>query len=445
MFASIFALLMFSAVLIWIGSIYSQKTESSEFHLAGRKASTLKIAASTFTLIGGGEFVTLTALSYFYGVWSIIFFLGVAIGFLVLSMLTSRARKYALAGDFHSLPDFFFFYFGKKVSISSTILASISLSALLLIQLVVGGLMLGVTTGIPVTVCIIGMAVVVCTYVYLGGFNGVLATDLIQAIVMFSVIALIVFAYTSTPSGTSNELDSTLPPLSEMAALLIGGFCAVLGGADVWQRVLSGRDDSSVRKGLLVNAAGWLIFGTIIIIVALKIKSNFPSADPNNAFFLLLESGLPAWLTAMVALLLFSALLPTADTELFVLSVITNKEIMRAKSKLEIHTKNTRTYVIIITIIVSSLAIFVQQLVDIYFILLYFMMILGPVSLARLLGRGNTALAFFGMLGGVTILVFLIFSGNLLGAYPLLILVPPLATFLVSGKNPKNILPGEAP
>ena len=305
--------------------------------------------------------------------------------------------------------------------------------------------MLGATTGIPVVVCIIGMAVVVCLYVYLGGFNGVLATDLIQAIVMFSVIIIIVFAYTSTPSGTSNELDSTLPPLSEIAALLIGGFCAVLGGADVWQRVLSGRDDSGVRKGLLLNAAGWLVFGTIIVTVALKIKSNFPSADPNNAFFLLLEGGLPTWLAAMVAMLLFSALLSTADTELFVLSVMTNKEIMRAKSKSEISTKNTRTYIIIITIIVCVLAIFVQQLVDIYFMLLYFMMILGPVSLARLLGRGNTTLAFLGILGGVTILFFLIFSGNLIGVYPLLILVPPLSTFLVSGKEPKNIEQGETP
>jgi len=53
MFASIFALLMYSAVLIWIGSIYSQKTESLDFHLAGRKAGIIKIAASTFTLIGG--------------------------------------------------------------------------------------------------------------------------------------------------------------------------------------------------------------------------------------------------------------------------------------------------------------------------------------------------------------------------------------------------------
>jgi len=431
MYASIFALLVFSSVLIWIGSLYRDKNSSLDFHLAGRDVGALRLGASTFTLIGGGEFVTLTALSYIYRAWSLIFFGGVALGFLMLALLISRARANAKSADLHSLPDYFGYHFGRRGSVTATVLASISLGALLLIQLVVGGMLISLTTQLPVSACIIGMAIVISIYIYLGGFNGVLATDIVQAFVMFAVIVLLLFAY-SISGGASAQAATgyTMPSLGEAAVLFFGGFFAVLGGADVWQRVLSGRDNSSTRKGLLINAIAWLIFGMFIVALALKIQVNHPTADPNNAFFLMLETGLPDWLSAMAALLLFSALVSTADTEMFVLSVMANKEINRARKGVEISTKMTKTYVIAITFVACILALFLQELVDIYFLLLYLMMILGPVALARLLGRGSQVLMLTGILGGVLVLVILITVGRLSGAYPLLIICPPLLAFL---------------
>ena len=142
MYASIFAVLVFSLCLIWIGSLYRGRTGSIDFHLAGRKVGILTLAASTFTLIGGGEFVTLTALSFVYGKWGMIFFGGVALGFFVFALLVKRASAQASSADLHSLPDYFALYFGPRVSVPATILATMSLGALLLIQLVVGGMML---------------------------------------------------------------------------------------------------------------------------------------------------------------------------------------------------------------------------------------------------------------------------------------------------------------
>jgi len=439
MYASIFALLVFSSVLIWIGSLYRDRTSSLDFHLAGREVGALRLGASTFTLIGGGEFVTLTALSYIYRAWSLIFFVGVALGFLFLALLVSRARANSKSADLHSLPDYFEYHFGRRGSVIATVLASISLGALLLIQLVVGGMLISLATQIPLSACIIGMAIVISIYIYLGGFNGVLATDIVQAFVMFAVIVLLVFAYSASGGASAQVANGyTIPPLGEAAVLAFGGFFAVLGGADVWQRVLSGRDNTSTRKGLLINSIAWLIFGMLIVALALKIQVNHPTADPNNAFFLMLETGLPSWLSAMAALLLFSALVSTADTEMFVLSVMANKEMNRSRKGIEISTKTTKTYVIAITFIACILALFLQELVEIYFLLLYLMMILGPVTLARLLGRGSQILMLIGIFGGVLVLVILIAAGRLSGAYPLLIACPPLLTFLGGSTMPSK-------
>lgn len=431
MFATAFALVVYSLALIWIGAAYRKGT-SSEFHIADRKVGYLKIAASTFTLIGGGEFVTLTALSYGYGYWSLLFFGGAALGFILIGLLGHRVRIDAAENDLQSLPDYFYLHFGRFGSVTATILACLSLVALLLIQFIVGGLMLSTVTQFPVSVCTIGMAIVVTLYVLFGGYRGVLATDAIQAIVMVAVIFILFIAYGRTPNqATANSVEHVLPSLGEAVPLLLLGFFAVFGGADVWQRLLSAKDDREARKGMLCNAGAWLVFGLIVVLIALRIQGRHPDANPNEAFFSMLGEDLPGWLGAMMAILLFSALLSTADTELFVLSVITNKEISRGKKK-EISPRATRIALVVIAFAVSVVALFFQQLVDIYFLLLYCMMILGPVALAQLLGRGGKKLAIFGMAGGVATLLLLLILDKLAGAYQLLIIVPSLLAFAKS-------------
>ena len=436
MFASIFALVMFSAVLIWVGSLYRDKTDVVDFHLAGRSAGTIKIAAATFTLIGGGELVTLTALSYAYGAWSLLFFGGVVLGFVILAMLAKQARQNASNSGFLSLSDYFYANFGVAGSIAATVLACISLGALLLIQFVVGGMMLESSTGLPQWACIIGMAAVICAYVWLGGLNGVFATDYMQAVTMFGTIAILVILYAaSAGSSESVTVVSSFPPLGDAAVLVLGGVFAVLGGADVWQRVLAARDDAAARKGLLWNSVGWLLFGILIVVLALQIKARFPNADPSDAFMTMLRGGLPNWLAAMATLLIFAAVLSTAEIEIFVISVLINKEITRFRKGKKVSTSGTRLYIIAVTFVGGLFAMFFQQLVSIYFLLLYFMMILGPVALARLLGRGAPTLTVLGIVGGVSVLVALFFLDRMTGAYPLLILCPPLIAFLGRGRT----------
>ena len=57
-------------------------------------------------------------------------------------------------------------------------------------------------------------------------------------------------------------------------------------------------------------------------------------------------------------------------------------------------------------------------------------MILGPVALARLLGRGSVNLSIIGMIGGILILIVLFYMNLLTGYYPLLILLPLLLAFI---------------
>lgn len=437
--ATIFALIIFSLAMIVIG-IAQRPNSSADFHIKEREVNTLELSVATFTMLGGGEFITLTALAYLYGYWGILYFGGVAIGFVVFAFLAKRAREQATARDLHSLPDYFYVHFGRVASILATTFSCFALGALLLLQFVVGGLMIATVAGIPAWTCIVGLAFVVGVYVYLAGFHGVLATDKMQAFVMVAALIALTIGYAllPVPLQTENLQLHVMPGLGDSIPLILLGAFAVLGGGDVWQRVFSAESDKTVRKGLLINALGWIVFGMIFVWLALQIQMRFPQADPNNAFFDMLGSGLPDWLAAMVTLMLISAVISTADIEIFVLAVMLNKEVNRTTGH-EMTRRATKFYVLGICIVSCALGLLFQDIVSIYFLLLYLLMIMGPIAFARLLGRGTPALAVSGLIGGLVVLLILVFTEKTTGAYQLLVIVPPLIAFLRKAEPDKSI------
>lgn len=444
MLGTVLALLIFSSILLWAGWLNRNRTESVDYHIGGRQVGVVRIAASTFALVGGGEFVTLTALAYAFGYLSATFFVGVILGFIVFAKLTGQARRNIVSDDIQSSPDFFYSEFGRGASFLATLLAMLSIGSLLVIQFMVGGELLASVTGFPDWLCTIGMAALVCGYVYIGGFNSVLTTDLIQGVCIATVMLLLVLFYASAPELQDVDLFSRGSiPLSDAATLITTGFFAVIGGADVWQRVCSAKSDETATKGLYWGGLGWVFLGGLIVFLSLMIAARHPAADPNIAFVTMLTSDLPEWIAAFVAILLFSALLSTADTELFLLSVLTGKEWNRAKRKAELSTVSTKRLTIGFTMVTASAALFLDGLVDVYFVLLYCMMILGPITLSRMLGRGSPAIALFGLLLGAGTLIYLAIEGSLVGWNPLLILIGPTLSFLVKSPPDTKLQPSE--
>ncbi len=436
MIGTVFALSIYAAILLWAGWLNRKQTGSLDFHLSGRRVGVLRIGMSTFSLVGGGEFVTLTALAYAYGSMSSAFFVGVVAGFGVFGVLAHRARQRVEVADIHSSPDFFYAEFGRRASSVATLLAALSIASLFVLQLMIGGQLLESAAGLPAWVCTLGMATVVCAYVYLGGFNGILTTDLIQGACLAVAMLTLVVAYALAPETKAAPPYVHGPiPLSDAVTLIITGFFAVVGGADVWQRVCSARDDRAAARGLYLGGVGWVFLGGLIVFLALMIAARHPTADPNTAFVEMLMADLPAWLASFVALLLFSALLSTADTELFLLAVLIGKESNRGKPDVELSTRSTKRLVVCITAAGALAALILEGLVNVYFILLYCMMILGPVALARMLGRASAALALIGLVVGASTLLALAITGQLQGWYPLLILVGPALTFAAKGQS----------
>lgn len=427
-------IIIFTLILIAIGYYYRYKKNPEEFFMAGRKAGAIRIAASVFTLFGAGEIVTLTAFVYLYGISSFSLFLGIIMGFFVMVLLIKRIRKDSEKYKPYTQTDYMRKFLGPKSEKMSLILSIIAIGSLLIIQLVVGGLLISTLTGLSYTISVILISFVIAIYLTLGGFNSVLTTDVLQAFSMIVLISFLLILY-NPPGSSISELFSisknVIPPI-DFIVLFVLGFFAVMGGADVYQRVFSAKNKEEAKKGLKLAGILWLIFGALMLFLGLKIFSQFPLADPNNAFFVFLSSGLSTVFLAFLSVFILASIFSTADTELFLTSILIGKLIL-GKRKLD--TLIGQILVWLIIILGAIIAIFFNNLVDIFYLVLFTLMVMGPIMLARLFGRGNDSFAFIGMFLSFIVIIVLGTFNLLTGLYPLLILVPVLIIFLVPAKK----------
>lgn len=432
-FMTICLIVISALILAWVGSFWCSNTDSGSFHIENKQVGLLKITCGIFSVVGGGELIAISALSYRFGLWSVLLFGGFAIGTLFFIPLVSKVRKFHKRSSFnkafniYSIPDYAFVYHGRGVSALLTIYTVLALGSLLLIQLSLGGYMIEVLTGLPAWCSVILMAVTVGYYVYRGGFNGILVTDLIQIICLFFVFLLLSCYFPVSGENTQSIFNiSHFPDLASLAVFLIGGICWVLGGPDIWQRILAARSDQVARKALGINTFLLCILGVVLGILGSKIAVVFPEVSPELSFFAML-SILPSGLKSLVAIGLIAALLSTSDTELHAISTLVNKEFSR-NGESDLSTARTRQLIILVAVISAVLAITLSEyLLDVYFVLLNIFMLMGGGILPVILGRGSTPGILVGLVSGGVILLVLVMCGvHLEGAYSLLVIAPPL-------------------
>jgi len=427
---ALIAIAIFVVILILVGYYYRTRRTAEDFFIAKRKASVRQVVSSTFTVIGAGEIVTLTAFAYIYGLSGVSLFVGLSLGLLTVAILSKRIRHKSSEYKPYTITDYIRKFVGSKSEKISIVLSLITFGSILVIQLVVGGLLISALLSWPYISSVLLIGFVIAVYLTLGGFNSVLTTDVFQAVSMIVLIVALVIFYNPSGSSLTQLIASTqhiIPPV-DFIVLIALGFFAIVGAADVYQRIYSASSDKEAKKGMLGAGFLILVFGVLVMILGLRIFTQFPLADPNDAFTIFLTSSLSPLIIAILSVFIISSLFSTADTELFLTSILVGKLVL-GKKKLE--SSMSKLLIWIIMLLGVLVAIYFNSLVEIYLILLYAVMIIGPVILARLFGRGKDNIAFFGMLVSLILLIMLSAFNLLVGLYPLLLIIPPALSFLV--------------
>lgn len=216
------AIILYLAAMVYVGFYFSKKgggDSADDFYLGGRKLGALVTAMSAEASdMSSWLLMGLPGLAYLTGIsdagWTAI---GLAAGtYLNWLFVAKRLRRYSVACDAITIPDFFSRRYRDQKNILMCIAAIIIL--VFFIPYTASGFkavgtLFNSLFGVDYHAAMIGGAVVIIGYTVLGGFMAVSTTDLIQSIVMSIAMVIIVF-YGIHIAGGWNEVVNNAQSLT---------------------------------------------------------------------------------------------------------------------------------------------------------------------------------------------------------------------------------------
>lgn len=381
----------------------------ASFHIAGWTAGPFALIASLVALFGAGEISTFTEYYDLLGSAILVFFIGVASGFIFVAFNAKRffnlrilRHTPAPVPTAYQINDTVFDRFGCLNGWLFTVLAAVGLLALYLIQVIVGSKLISVGSQVGYVPAVIGVSTVVAAYVILSGLDGIYATDKLQFLALVvGLVGITIYAGREADISFSAQYSTFFDSLDIPTGFLLffTGFFPVVGGADVLQRIISAKDRRDIKRVSFVSAGGWLFLGLLLVAFSKGISGYATEDTPGFIAFLDQAEG-PIRVLMIVALV--CALLSTADTEAHGVGVLINRALNPLK---EPSVLLSRILIGMTCVVAGTLAIyFKEDLVRIYVILLNISLILGPLVVAMAFNRGTRASALISL--GVSTAIF---------------------------------------
>lgn len=314
----------FGLVLFAIGIMASRNIKTrSDFFLAGRD---LGLASVTFTLIaiqlGGNMILGAAEWAYSYGMYGLLYALGMSAGFLLLAggfaaklhecNVTTTAEL--LQKRYHS-------------SALRTFAAFISIVSLMgiLVSIVVSSRTLLHGLGIHHEQIFILFWLIIMSYIMLGGLHAVVLTDVAQVIfIVLCIGAVFLYCMLTTPAGLlplatlvqSQSLFNTqaLTTGSITAAFLMPALFALIE-QDLAQPLFAARSKSIALLAAFFAGIFIIVFGSIPVYFGMQARLlNVPLAATANPFIAITQYCTSPFVFALIICSIIAAITSTANS-----------------------------------------------------------------------------------------------------------------------------------
>jgi Na+/proline symporter len=309
------------ALCVWI----SRKIQTKDdYFLAGRSLTVIPIAVSLFATWFGAESCM--------GTFGMVYQNGLSasradpFGYTVCLVLLGIlvAPKIWNLG-FVTLADFFSVRFGKNVAPLAAVVMAASSLAWAAAQLRAFGHVLSITTETTPLIGSIAAVVIVLIYTSFGGLLGDIVTDFIQGLVIvFGLLAIGFFVFTSVEDlwalwqqvpkerlSFSSPDESWWQRFDHWAIPVLGSLVT----QEQISRLLASKSRSVAVRASLLSSMGYLVIGSLPIVLALVAPSLVTLEGDSDSFFLKFsESMLPRWMYIVLIGAILSALLSTIDS-----------------------------------------------------------------------------------------------------------------------------------
>ena len=440
------AMVLYMAAVVGIGIYFAGRAnkDAESYFLGGRSLGPWVTAFSAEASdMSGYLLMGLPGLAYWTGLadagWTCI---GLAIGtYLNFLIVSKRLRRYSIAVDAFTLPDFFSNRFHEKKKIIMTICSLIIIiffSVYAAQCLSTCGKLFANLFGFSYGGMMIVAAVFVLAYTFLGGYLAESASDFMQGVVMVTVLVLILvlsvvsagglhtvinnaknidgffsMVRTATPSTTEVNVFGASKPYGvlSIASCLAWGL-GYFGMPQVLLRFMAIRSEHELTRSRRIATVWVVISLTVAVFIGVVGRTLYPVAlttasSAENIFILLSTNLLPPLLAGLVMAGILAATISSSDSYLLIAASSFSKNIYQGL----LHRKATDKQVMLISritlLVITVVAIFIalDENSVIFTIVSFawagFGATFGPLMLLSLFWkRINRAGAIAGMLGG---------------------------------------------
>lgn len=389
------AFVLYLAIMVGIGALYSKKnTNSEDYFLGGRSLGGFVAALSAQASdMSGWLLMGLPGAIFLSGIsgdgW-------VALGLLVGTTLNwlivaSPLRRYTiLAGNSVTLPMFFEHRYGDKKKILMTV-SSIIIAFFFVVYtasaFAAGGKLFSSVFGIDYLTALTIGAVVILIYTFLGGFKAVCTTDFIQGTLMIVALLAVPIAALAIMGGldlsvTQGLIDNGVEDTASFTSLFTGTTATSIISGIAWGlgyfgmphilvRFMAVKDEKEMGKSKVV-AISWvtlsLVFACVIGVVgrAFMNYDEIMAAGEERIFIEMIKrvfvEDIHASLIAGIFLCgILAAIMSTADSQLLVSASAIAEDIYKGVIKKDADDKKvltlSRVAIVVIAIVAYVIAI----------------------------------------------------------------------------------------
>ncbi len=339
--------LVYVAVLIGIAVIRVRPLrEMSDYVLGGRRISSFTSALSaSSSATTGWTMLVFPALAFSQGAVQLWTMLSILLGvWLAWTVLGKRLRRYTIAEDSLTLPEFYEKRFGDSTGILRGLSAIATIFFIMFYVnsgLIAGSKLLDTVFGLDHTLGVLITLAALVSYTFLGGFLAVSRTDVFQAMLMligFVILPLTLIALTEEPFSSVGQAEGFLNPMTAAGGNTInlvfflgaaGWGLGYFGSHRVLQRFMAVESEEKVTSSRNISAV-WITlifsFGFLLGLVArpalMEIGMLGAVPEPERVYFVIAEVFFIPVITGLLLTAVVAAVMSTADSQLLLGSAI---------------------------------------------------------------------------------------------------------------------------
>lgn len=362
------------ALLLVLGFVkrIANDTSAARMIVGGRMLTLPAFVASLVStwyggILGVGEF------TYQYGLsnWLVFGLPYYLAAFLFAIFIARRARQSELL----TIPDRLAATYGNKTAVvGSIIIFVMTIPAAYVLML---GVLAEQLFGWPFWVGVTVGSLISVVYVYSGGFNSVVRTDLLQFGLMFAGF-VVLLTYLVSNYGGYDYLVSRLPEAHltwhggnsgvYIATWYVIALATLIEPA-FYQRCFAAKDAATARTGIFVSIGCWAIFDFMTTSCGLYARALLPDlANPIASFPALAGAVLPAGLLGLFVLALLATVMSTVDSYSFLAGATFGNDIMHRLGWITERqiTRYTRIGLVLASVLAIGLALLFRSVVAIW-------------------------------------------------------------------------------